>query len=202
MRPREGGATRHKRHRRGRPPRPPDSERYPGYPGDGLGEKAWGCRAVGAAKPHVRTVTTSIDEWLDAHGWLFYCGEALENLARRRIDPKRWPTPFAEVVRLTAQRDEAPIMIRYRFDTAYNPPKRFAAQLARRYPHLYIRLSWEGETPNIHGMVVHAPEKPVWAADTQPAMPPHALLEPATPMQVHRPEEESAPASGRTEAVA
>ncbi len=41
--------------------------------------------------------------------------------------------------------DEAPVLIRYRFDTAYSPPERFTSELARRYPYLYIRLLWEGE---------------------------------------------------------
>ena len=164
---------------------PPGSKLCPSYPAGNAGTNAWGCRAVGAARPHRRDVVTSIEEWDKAHGAGFYL-HALEDTAYERLANSEAGTPFTETIRHTMKGDEAPLLIRYGFETAYSPPERFASELARRYPHLYIRLLWEGDCASVHGITVHAPTKIEWRGDAQPVMPPTALLEALTPMRVRK----------------
>ena len=159
---------------------PSDTESDPSYPGGKFGEEAWGCRAVSRSGPHERNPTRSTWGWLEAHPYLFYFG--LEDFVYRQLGGLK-----ACVGSLAERRDmideaatgrAAPAAIEYRFDTAYRPPKGFLQKLRRRYPHLYLRLMWQGEEPKQHGMVVHAPQPPGWPVDTQPTMPPHSVLDP------------------------
>lgn len=169
---------------------PAGSNLCPSYPEGDHGTNAWGCRAVGAAMPHERCVVTSIKEWVDAHRSGFYL-RALDDVAYGRLRREEWETPIEEAISRTMTENEKPMLIRYRFDTAYGAPLRFAAQLAQRYPHLYIRVLWEGECAHVHGMVVHAPTKYEWRADARAVMSPEALLEPLTAMKVQQRKETS-----------
>ena len=159
---------------------PADTEWIPGYPGGDFGEKAWGCRAVSHAGRHERIVTESTQAWLDAHPYLFYFG--LEDFAYNLTgDTEAWlgsADQRAAVIDEAAPGRAAPTAIIYRFDTAYNPPEPFVEKLARRYPHLYLGLTWQGEVPDMHGMSVHAPRRQDWPVNGQPAMPPEAMLDP------------------------
>ena len=155
---------------------PADSDLTPGYPGDGIGENAWGCRAVSSAAPHKRTIIGSTQEWLDSHPFEFYF--ALEDfLYERTSEPVAFSEPLAPIIDRTVSPWEAPVAIRYRFDTAYGAADRFVEKLARRYPHLYLSLMWQGEEPSVHGIAVHAPQTNAWPVDCQPAIPPEALIE-------------------------
>ena len=165
---------------------PANSDLTPGYPGHGIGENAWGCRAVSSAAPHKRTIIGSTWEWLESHPFEFYF--ALEDfLYERTNEPIQCSEPLAPLIdRLLRDRMvkqfEAPAAIRYRFDTAYGAADRFVEKLARRYPHLYLSLMWQGEEAAMHGIAVYAPQTNEWPVDCQPAMPPEALIEepPAT----------------------
>ena len=158
---------------------PADSEWIPGYPGGEFGEEAWGCRAVSHADRHQRTVTKSTKAWLETHPYLFYFG--LEDFVYDRTgNVEAWlgtPDQRAGIIDEAARGRAAPTAIRYRFDTAYRPPERFLEKLALRYPHLYLGLTSQGEVPNIHGMSVHAPRSQDWPVNSQPAMPPEAVLD-------------------------
>ena len=155
---------------------PADTEWIASYPGGGFGEKAWGCRAVSRADPHERRVTKSTKAWLEAHPYLFYFG--LEDFVYHRTgDTEAWagtPDQQAGIIDEAAPGRAAPTAIVYRFNTAYRPPERFLEKLTRRYPHLYLGLTWQGEVPNMHGMSVHAPRPQGWPVNSPPAMPPEA----------------------------
>ena len=159
-RPRQDGFRFH----RAVPAVAPGTDPCPAYPAGGMGEKAWGCRAVGSGSPHERTVK---------HGpW-----------CRRNDHPRDFyfnleDTPEDELV--GAGR---PMKIRYRFDTAYTPCTSFVDRIAERYPHLYFSLSWYGEEPSVHGLQVNAPIDGRWRPDRAAALPPAALLEPLKPMR-------------------
>ena len=140
------------------------SDEHPAYPGGGMGEKAWGCRAVGSAAPHERTVKRGAWCTQDDHPRHFYF--MLED------------TPKSSLVE-TGE----PMKIRYRFDTAYTPCTKFLDAVAQRYPHLYFSLSWCGEEPHVHGLKVKGPIDGLWRPNRGAALPPHALLEPLKPMR-------------------
>ena len=158
---------------------PADTEWFPGYPGGEFGEEAWGCRAVSHANRHERLVTKSRRAWLETHPYLFYFG--LEDFVYHRIgNIDAWlgtPDQRAGIINEAAPGPAAPTAIVYRFDTAYRPPERFLEKLTRRYPHLYLGLTWQGEVPNMHGMSIHAPRAQDWPVNSQPAMPPEAMLD-------------------------
>ena len=85
------------------------------------------------------------------------------------------PAQTARYIDEAARGREAPAAITYRFDTAWRPPKLFAEKLAQRYPHLYLRLMWQGEETHVHGLVVHGPEQN-WPVDAEAVLPPEAVL--------------------------
>ena len=142
----------------------PGTGEDPAYPGGGMGEKAWGCRAVGSAAPHERTVEHGLWCRQNDHPQDFYFN----------LDD----TTGAELI--GAGR---PMKIRYRFDTAYTPCTAFVDRIAERYPHLYFSLSWFGEEPSVHGLKVNAPAGGRWRPHHAAALPPHALLQPLKPMR-------------------
>ena len=158
---------------------PTGTEWNPGYPGGKFGEEAWGCRAVSRAEPHERIPTRSTRAWLEAHPYLFYFG--IEHFVYQQLGSlKACVGTLYERGRMideAATGRAAPTAIEYRFDTAHRPPTRFLKKLARRYPHLYLRLMWQGEEPKMHGMSVYAPQPQGWPVNTQPAMPPEAMLD-------------------------
>ena len=175
-----------------------DAGRWPDYPGDGLGEKAWGCRAVGTATEHSRTVVDTAQGWLDAHPWWFHF-DRLEEVLYDRLGPDPDAEGWASALARALPGDERPTAITYRFQTAWGAPERFCRQLGHRYPHLYIRLRWEGENAHVHGTLVIRATKKQWVGTERAAVPPHALLSPWIPMQVVRDRPRSeAPTAGET----
>ena len=160
---------------------PADTEWNSGYPGGNFGKEAWGCRAVSGTRRHERIVTTSTTSWLEAHPYLFYFGIA-DFVYHRTGNVDAWqgtPEQTARIVDEAAPGRAAPTAITYRFDTAYRPPDRFLDKLARRYPHLYLGLAWQGEESSMHGMSVNAPHPQGWPMNTRAAMPPGAVLDAA-----------------------
>ena len=157
---------------------PADTKWNPGYPGGDFGEHAWGCRAVSHARRHRRTVTESTTAWLAAHPNRFYFG--IDDFAFERTgDPGPMHATAAETARYideAARGPEAPAAISYGFDTAWRPPAIFVEKLAQRYPHLYLRLMWQGEEAHVHGLVVHGPEQN-WPVDAEAVLPPEAVLD-------------------------
>ena len=157
---------------------PADTKWNPGYPGGDFGERAWGCRAISHASQHRRTVTESTVAWLKAHPNRFYFG--IDDFAFERtgdVGPiHATPDQTARLIDDAARGREAPAAISYRFDTAWRPPKLFVEKLARRYPHLYLRLMWQGEEAYVHGLVVHGPEQN-WPVNAEAVLPPEAVLD-------------------------
>ena len=142
----------------------PGTDPFPAYPGGNRGEKAWGCRAVGSAAPHERTVKRGAWCTQNDHPHAFYFN--LEDTADEELVGAGEPTT-----------------IRYRFDTAYTPCRTFVDRIAERYPHLYFSLVWYGEEPSAHGLQVNAPIDGRWRPDRASMLPPAALLEPLSPMR-------------------
>ena len=142
----------------------PGTDPCPAYPAGGRGVEAWGCRAVSSAAPHERTLKRGAWCTQDDHPHHFYFNVE--------------ETPQSRLVG-----SGLPMTIRYRFETAYTPCTKFLDAVAERYPHLYFSLSWCGEEPHVHGLKVKAPIDGRWRPHRAAALPPHALLEPLTPMR-------------------
>ncbi len=142
----------------------PGTDPWPAYPAGGMGQKAWGCRAVSSAAPHERTVKRGAWCPRNDHPHDFYF--ILEDTPKSRLVGAGQP-----------------MKIRYRFDTAYTPCTKFIDHVGERYPHLYISLSWCGEEPHVHGLKVKGPIEGRWRRYLAAALPPNALLEPLTPMR-------------------